>query len=330
MTRTPAPRHPAARRGRRRAAVALLAAVALAGCSGGASDSSASSAGSSGAGGSADAVPRAESAARGTALTAGGAAGQSLDGGTSTSAKPAAVPAEGRRQVRTGDLSVRVSDVDAAVARVRSLATAADGYVGEERTVTDPGQPKSDRSRTAGTSSQLTLRVPEAGLDRVMSQVAGLGTPLSRASSSTDVSDTYVDTVARLQTQRESVARVRALLGRATTIGQVVQVEGQLAGRTAELEALEARLVNLDDQTTLATLKVSLTPPIVTAALPAKAEAAGFVSGLREGWDALAASTRTALVVLGALLPFAAVAAVVGVPVWLVTRRRRVRAAASA
>lgn len=293
---------------RRRAAAALLTALVLAGCSGGGSDSAASSAGATAAVASA-AVPAAapaDSAAKAT---------QQL------TAKAAAL--EPRRQVRTGDLSVRVADVVTAVARSRSLATAAGGYVGDERTLTDP-QPQG----SATTSSSMTLRVPEAQLDRVMGQVAALGSVLSRATSATDVSGTYVDTQARLQTQRESVARVRALLAKATTIGQVVQVEGQLSGRTAELEALEARLANLDDQTTLATLKVSLTPPPAAAAQPAPAQQATFWTGLRGGWDALGAGVAAALVVLGAVLPFAVVAALVCVPVWL-ARRRRVRGAAS-
>lgn len=311
-----------ARRHRRRAAAtaALLAALALAGCSGG--DSSAG--GSSGGSGSV-ARPAAGRAEGGVAAAASSQAGGAAAKGTQQLTSKAAA-LEPRRQVRTGDLSLRVGDVDVAVARVRALATAADGYVGDERTVTDPGRP-GDGAAAAGTSSQLTLRVPEGDLETVMGQVARLGTLLSRATSSSDVSGTYVDTQARLRTQRESVARVRALLGRATTIGQVVQVEGQLAGRTAELEALEARLANLDDQTTLATLKVSLTPrpAAVTAAV---ASDASFLSGLRGGWHALVAGVAAALVVLGAVLPFGVVAALVGVPAWLV-HRRRVRAAAS-
>ncbi len=294
----------------RRAAAALLSALVLAGCSGDGSDSSA---------GATAAAAGAALDGPGSPVAAAAPADAAAKATQQLTAKAAAL--EPRRQVRTGDLSVRVKDVDTAVARARSLATAAGGYVGDERTLTDP-QPQG----AATTSSSMTLRVPEAQLDRVMGQVAALGSVLSRATSATDVSGTYVDTQARLRTQRESVARVRALLGKATTIGQVVQVEGQLAGRTAELEALEARLANLDDQTTLATLKVSLTPPPATAARTAPPQQATFVTGLRGGWHALGAGVAAALVVLGAVLPFAVVAAVVGVPVWL-TRRRRVRPA---
>ena len=310
-----------------------VAALLVTGCSGGgASDSGSSgggdSAGSTAASGSAEGGARSESA-QGTALSAGGSAvlGQAgTSTGTAAGAKPAAVPPEGRRQVRTGDLSVQVKDVTAAAARVRSVAAAASGFVGEEKTVTDP-QPPPPRAgeppAAAVTRSTMTLRVPEATLDTVMGQVAALGTLVSRGQSSTDVSATYVDTQARLRSQRESVDRVRALLDRADTIGQVVQVEGQLAARTAELEALEARLKNLADQTTLATLRVDLAPlPVAVAATVRAAEPNAFVRGLRDGADALAASTSAALVVLGALLPFAVVVAVVGVPLWVARRRR--------
>jgi hypothetical protein len=153
----------------------------------------------------------------------------------------------------------------------------------------------------------------------VMDQAAAAGTALERSRTSEDVSGTYVDTESRVRSQRASVERVRALLARATTIGQVVQVESELARREADLEALEAQLKRLDEQTSLATLTVSLVPPAPAGPV----RAAGFVGGLRAGWDALTAALSVLLVVTGAALPFLVVGAVIGVPVVVLLRRRR-------
>ncbi len=295
--------------------VAAVTALALAGCSGGGTATTA--AGSSSERSGADAAAPQPAAG----LKSGAPAGTRVD---AAAADPASLG--GRRQVRTADLGLQVGDLRVSAARVRALATAAKGYVQDEKTTTDPvpvPMPGDGSVRTPQPTGQsvLTVRVPEQGLDRLMDQVAALGRQVSRGQSSDDVTDRFVDVASRLRTQRESVARVRVLLDKATTIGQVVQVESELTRRQADLESLEARLAALSDQSTLATLTVSLSP---VAAAPATTVAPGaFVQGLRGGWQAMLASVAVALRVLGALLPFGVLAALVAVPVTVVMRRRR-------
>lgn len=297
---------------------AVVAALALAGCSGGggatASAGSASSAGERSSADGAAAQPAA-------GVKSGAPVGTRVD---AAAADPASLG--GRRQVRTADLGLQVTDLRVSAARVRALATAAKGYVQDEKTSTDPVPvplPADSGVRSPQPSGQsvLTVRVPEQGLDRLMDQVAALGRQVSRGQSSDDVTDRFVDVASRLRTQRESVARVRVLLDRATTIGQVVQVESELTRRQADLESLEARLAALSDQSTLATLTVSLSPVLTAPATPVAPGA--FVDGLRGGWQAMLASVAVALRVLGALLPFGVLAALVGVPVAAIMRRRR-------
>jgi hypothetical protein len=49
----------------------------------------------------------------------------------------------------------------------------------------------------------------------------------------------------------------------------------------------------------------------------------GFLAGLAGGWHAFTASVLVLLTALGAVLPFALAALVVGLPVWWGVRRRR-------
>jgi Domain of unknown function (DUF4349) len=253
----------------------------------------------------------------------------------STAAGIGVVALQQRRQIRTGQISVQVRDVEVAVSSARSFATAAQGFVSEEKTSTRPvdeapearegdrGGPTSPTNVPSVVVDQsvLTLRVPQQSLDQVMGQVGGLGVVRSRSQSSQDVTDSYVDTTSRVKSQRASVDRVRTLLSRATGIGDVVRLESELSRREADLDALEARLAALDDSTTLATLVVTFSRP--GADEPAPQTRDGFVGGLADGWQALVASTAVVLQIVGALVPFAVVLALVGLPVWLVLRRRR-------
>ncbi len=322
----------------RAAGVAVAAALVLGGCSGGSGSDGGASAGSASQGDAAGSASQGDAAVSGQPVPATGSEGGKFAAPNTTAggalAAPAAVdPAAlaGRRQVRAGDLRLRVKDVPAAAAKVRALAIGAKGFIADEKTSSDPTPvPQEDAKlippdRDRG-ESVLTMRVPEVALDRVMDQVAGLGTLVSRGQSSTDVTGQYIDTASRLRTQRESVDRVRLLLSRATKLGDVVQIESQLARRQADLESLQAQLAALEDQTTLATLTVSLAP---LAATPVTAPPQGaFVAGLADGWDALVKSVSVALTIVGAVLPFALLAAALALPV-LALRRRRTQPSAS-
>ncbi|WP_426566745.1 DUF4349 domain-containing protein [Angustibacter sp. McL0619] len=308
------------------AASALLATVLLTGC-GGSSDG-ADSSGSSGAQSQSDA---AGGVAQPGSLGEKAAAPQSGDpaadsgGGAASSDAAAAFVAE-QKVVKTAAMSVRTGDVDAAAATVRSAVQQAKGFIADEKTTSNP-QPGAQQDQAGYTQSVLTARVPNDSLDAVMAAVARTGTVLSRAQSSDDVTSQYVDTQSRVRTQTASVERVRLLLSKATSIGQVVQIESELSRREADLESLEAQLKALDNQTTLSTLTVDLSPKGAPVP-PRKDEDTGFLSGLSAGWTALLASLTVVLTVLGAMLPFLVLLALLGVPALVWARRQRAARAA--
>lgn len=222
----------------------------------------------------------------------------------------------GRDIVYRGEISVRVKNVTAAADRAESLARSVDGVVFAEETTNVPGSP--DES-----SARLTVRVPPAQFRPVLRKLAALGDRLSQSQTAEDVTTEVVDTRSRVATQTRSVARVRALLGKANTIGEVVQIESELAKREADLESLQAQLARLQDVTELATIEVTFVGP---AAVAADDEMdLGFLTGLRGGWDAFVSVVLVGLTVIGALLPFLIAAALLGVPAWLLVRPRLVR-----
>lgn len=295
------------------AVLALTAAVGVlvTGCGGGAEES----------GGAA--VPATATEAAPEAATEGldrqGA--DSATGGVATAVGERAKTAlalEQRAVIRTATVRLRADDVLVASRQAVVLVTSAGGLVAGEQTVIDP----EDADRTVST---LTLRVPEAKLPALLADLADLGTVLAQDQTATDVTEQVVDVQSRIKSQTESVNRVRALLARANTIGEIVQIEAQLASREAELEALQAQAKQLADQTTLATVTVSIVGPD-----PAGTEddPAGFVAGLKQGWDAFVAAATWLLTALGVVLPFLLLGVAVAVPVVAVARRHAHRRAA--
>jgi hypothetical protein len=223
---------------------------------------------------------------------------------------PAKVEPQQRSLIYTGTMSVTVDDVVKRADEAADIATGSGGVIGaDKRTLND------DRSE-----AQLVLRIPVDRFDATLDQLAKLGVEESRAVSTQDVTEALIDLDARLATQKASVERVRALLARAQTIGEIVSIESELTKREAELASLQQRKDKLAGQVALSTITLSLRGP--AAPEPAR-EDTGFVAGLRNGWSAFLGSITLVLTVAGWLLPWLLA---IGVPVWLLVwqlRRRR-------
>ncbi len=250
-------------------------------------------------------------------------------------------PRASDRRVRRADVTLEVADLATGAARVRRLATDHGGYVTTEAlgrlTVDTAGAPETSDvgpwppiPPVGPGQARLVLRVPQDRLDEAVAALAAVGTEVGRWTSEQVVEADLVDLDARVATATRSVTRVRDLMGEAGSLDDVLALEVELARREGDLEALRARRDTLAGQAAQATLSVVLlTPESVAAGVGA----GGFTAGLAAGWSALAAGAAVALTAMGAALPFAALAAVVVVPLLVRSRRRRAarpRAAAAA
>jgi hypothetical protein len=301
----------------------VVGAVLLAGCSSGSSSTSsalASAAPATGGVGVDAPATAPETAKDGT--TAGG--GQLLGAPLATSAT--------RSVVVTANLAVQVADVATGTRDLGSVATAHAATIASQSTSAGGGaQPVyptgSDGSGTCPStgcptsyaSSTTTLRVDNDKADALIADLAKLGTVLSSTRTSDDITAQVADVDARVRNAQASLGRVRSLMAKATSVGDVVTLEGELSRREADLEALQARQRTFADQSAQATVTVQL----LSADAPTTVDhGTGFVAGLQTGWDAFTSAMVGALTVLGALLPFLLVLVPVGLLVrWWVRRR---------
>ncbi|KUO20747.1 DUF4349 domain-containing protein [Streptomyces dysideae] len=277
------------------AGIVLAAALALTGCSGAGDDSGGSRA--------EDAASLAD--ADSNSGTKEGAPGGGADKATTAPKLTAS------HIIRTATLTVQVKDVPKALDEARTTTENAGGYVGNETTT---------RVEEGGEETRVVLRVPVDKYAEVLADLEGAGKLLERTAKAQDVTDQVVDVESRIKSQRASVARVRELMDQATKLSDVVTLEGELSARQTELEALLARQASLKDRTTLATITLSLTETPVQE--PAEDDDPGFVDAVAGGWGAFLTMLRWLAVALGAVLPFAAAAALI-VLVWLKVLRHR-------
>jgi hypothetical protein len=287
------------------AALAIgTALLALAGCSAGSSDDS----------GGGDTASRAEPAAGAVTEQEADSAAKAVDGSVTTEGAAVSAVTYDRKLARRADISLTVPDVDVAAAKVRAIAASAKGLVIAEAISSEPDDPE------MGGFSTITISVPSGDLDRTLDQLAEIGEVHSRNATTDDVTAQYVDTESRVKTMQASVDRVRALMSRATKLGEIVALEAELSRRQADLEATQSQLAALKDSVALAPVEVRLSTD--EKVLVPTEPSTGFLAGLKAGWAAFTGSVTVLLTVLGAVLPFAVVLALVLVPLVVWLRRR--------
>lgn len=216
----------------------------------------------------------------------------------------------GQKLVRQAHLQLKVESLTESAQRIRSIATQQSGAVLSEQLY----------SGGAGrdTSGSITISVPATSLDATIALIEKVGDVQFRNSSTEDVTGTYVDTEARVKSMTASVARIRDLLAKATTVNDLVALENELSQRQAELDALTAQLDNLKDSVSMSPISISLSTDDFEPVT-----AGGFLSGLKAGWAAFTASVAVLVTVVGAVLPFAVALGLVLAPlVWWLRRRR--------
>ncbi|WP_109210645.1 MULTISPECIES: DUF4349 domain-containing protein [Microbacterium] len=256
--------------------------------------------------------------------------GQGAAGGVSGAAQT------DRDIITTASATVRVDEVDAAVRAIGNSAVAHGGYVesmsvGGDGTVypmtpeggmvydTYPAPEPTD-------GAWITVRVPSDQLTGVVEELDDVGEVTATNVSRQDVTDQTLDLEARIEAAEASVDRLTALMAQAESVADLIAAESALAERQALLESYQQQLDMLDDQVAMSTLSVTIVPDVE----PVAADPAGFGDGLAAGWNGLVATLNGIVVALGFLIPWLAVAAVVGFVVWgivrLVRRRRQRRA----
>ncbi|MDN3242670.1 DUF4349 domain-containing protein [Glycomyces tritici] len=245
----------------------------------------------------------------------------------------AAPEASANPQVDTGDraviyeavLEVEDADADGVAEQAWDLAESFGGYV------TDDERDRATGEEAAYSSAHLVLRVPSEQFTEAMDGLAALAeSERYRSVTTEDVTEATVDLAAHIATKSASVERVRGLLAEAASVTAILELEAELAQREGELASLESQLEDLQDRVAMSTIDF-------TVITPAEAEEAEGYAGPDSFWDGVVVGFKGAVnllvgvsVVIGVLLPFLPVAALVAaaviVPIRLARKRRNAKA----
>lgn len=217
------------------------------------------------------------------------------------------------RVVRTADVRVKVAEggFGAAFDRVASVAAANGGFVSTSATASV------DDAR----SGELTVRVPTDRFDNVRLSLGELGDVESQSIRGEDVSGQLVDFEARLKSLEAQEASLLVLVGRATAVGEVLQVQSTLFTVRQQIEQLKAQKANLAQSVSLATLRISLFEPGAASVVRPVDDGPSLSRSFEDAVDGMVSVVGGMIVVIGYLIPLGAL----GLVAWAGSRvvRRR-------
>jgi len=210
--------------------------------------------------------------------------------------------------IRTGQASIEVDSLEAAVSRVRLLAGRIGGYIANTTMQTGRGQLR---------SANLEVKVPAERFEEALEGLAPIGKLESVNVNAEDVGEEFTDVTARMGNARRLESRLIDLLATRTgKLKDVLDVEQELARVREEIDRYEGRLRYLRAHAVLSTFTVYVHEP-----LPVVGHAGSSVMGeaFKQAWrnfvDLVALCVRS----LGVVLPLGLVA----LAAWLAVKRRR-------
>jgi hypothetical protein len=210
------------------------------------------------------------------ASQAGGAgASKSTPPGQAPPAPDALGDSLDRKIVQTASIQLQVKEVGASFEDVGRIATGAGGFVASS----------SFSYKGEQQFASMTIRVPSDQYQSVLGSLRSLGVKVdAEDSKAQDATEEYTDLTSRLRTLQATQDQLMTLLGKATSISDILTVHERLNDVTGQIEQVKGRMQLLDNLSDLATITVHLRPE-AGAAKVSTDNGVDLGAKVSEAWD---------------------------------------------
>jgi Domain of unknown function (DUF4349) len=265
----------------------------------------------------------------GEALPAAGSVQDSdtMQGGASNAPEAASPPqpygpgqvaaVDDAKIIRTGTMSLEVTDVPTARRSARDAIVGLGGYVGASTTSNKDDRP----------TAEITYRIPVARWEQALDALRSLnGLTMKVVAEHTDaieVTSQIVDLDARIANLRASETALQAIAAQATKISDILDVQARLTETRGQIESLAAQHKDLSDRAAYSSLTVLYNVPIVAVEVATSGwDPAGVIDSASATTVSLLQDLATAGIWFAIVwLPIIAVLLIVGLVVVFVARR---------
>ncbi|SEW50790.1 DUF4349 domain-containing protein [Chitinophaga arvensicola] len=168
------------------------------------------------------------------------------DPGSEASDNTAALPIS-QKIIKEGILRFETNDFENAKKRITDTVKKYGGYLASE---------KEENTRLRW-QNQMVVKIPSAAFEQCMESLTGGSSRVDeKSSTSTDVTDAYIDLDARMKARLAVEQRYVQILQQARNVKEILEVEAQLKSIREEIESAKGRLQYMDHHVAYSTINL--------------------------------------------------------------------------
>lgn len=173
--------------------------------------------------------------------------GYDAEGEPAAASDPASRPV---KMIYNGYMEMQTQDFDAAASGIEALVRELGGYFQQSSV--------SNRGSSSYRYGSYTIRIPAAQFEAFFQRAGQLCHVTYTNTTADDVSESYYDTEARLETARIKLERLQQLLAKATSMEDIITIESAISETEWDIENLSGTLRHYDALVDYATVNVEL------------------------------------------------------------------------
>jgi hypothetical protein len=227
--------------------------------------------------------------------------------------------------LKNATLSIVVDEPETKIGEIAVMAEEMGGWV-----VTSNSYNTTHASGATLTQGSITVRAPAERLNEAMSRIkTGAGEVKAESITGEDVTQSYVDLTSRLANLEAAEEQLQAIMEEVRRTEDVLAVYTELVSIRGEIESIKGQVRFYDESAAFSSIQVTVAPTPITRPL----EVAGWrpLDVARDAFQALInVAQATVNIAIFTVVFFGPLLVVIGLPVWLVLRRRRRARAAAA
>lgn len=227
-----------------------------------------------------------------------------------------------RKIIYTAHLDLLVTDVAESAKKVDELVRQFHALVAQSEIKSDRGAPR---------AADWRVRVPVDRFDAFIGEVARLGEPTKNKTESDDITDNFFDFQVRIANKKVQVERLQKIIKEQTgKISDILEAERELGRVTTDLEELEGTLKLWENQTSLATVNITLLERSRYVPPETPTFAANVSRTFKGSLDGLITFLQDVALAIVAFSPWSPIVFLFAVPFWFLVRWSKARVAANA
>lgn len=227
--------------------------------------------------------------------------------------------------VYTCNLTIETTTYDSTMEEIEKQIKAYSGIIESQNEYDhDSGWYRDDHKKTSGTMEcSIVVKIPSRDYQAFLKSLDGTGKMTNKSMDVTNISRTYYDTQATIESLQIQEKRLLKMMDEAKTIDDMITVENRLTEVQTELNQYKTRLSTMDTEVAYSTITMT-----IKEVLEYKQSVEGrrtntfkerLVNTLQDSWSSFLSFMEGLLFLLIWILPFA----VVFLILWLITKPLR-------